>query len=178
MLLVSKYYNYFAKKYLMNNQVYLLIGGNLGDRLKLLKEARRRIERHIGKIRQESSIYETAAWGFEAENDFLNQVLVVKTDLKPLEVLDKCQEIEYKLDRVRTGSGYQSRTMDIDILFYNDEIIQNERLTIPHPKLHLRRFTLEPLVEISPEYIHPVFKRSIKKILDESKDDAEVKKVQ
>lgn len=161
----------------MNNKVYLLIGGNLGDRLKLLKEAKKRIEMYVGKILQESSIYETVAWGFEAENDFLNQVLVVKTDLKPLEVLDKCQEIEYKLDRVRTGSGYQSRTMDIDILFYDDEIIQNVRLTIPHPKLHLRRFTLEPLAEISPEYIHPVLKRSIQKILDKSTDATEVNKL-
>jgi 2-amino-4-hydroxy-6-hydroxymethyldihydropteridine diphosphokinase len=161
----------------MSNQVYLLIGGNLGNRMKLLKEARIGIEKQIGKILKESSIYETAAWGFESENDFLNQVLVVETELNPLQVLEECQRIENQLGRVRASNHYASRTMDIDILFYNDEIIQNERLTIPHPKLHLRRFTLEPLAEVSPEYIHPVLKMSIKKILDESTDATEVKKI-
>lgn len=159
----------------MSNQVYLLIGGNLGDRITLLKEARKGIERYIGKIFRESSIYETAAWGFEAENDFLNQVLLVKTGLKPIEVLDKCQEIEYTLDRVRTGTGYQSRTMDIDILFFNDEIIQEERIVIPHPKLHERRFTLEPLVEIAPEFIHPGLKKTIKQLLLDCNDKSDVK---
>jgi 2-amino-4-hydroxy-6-hydroxymethyldihydropteridine diphosphokinase len=145
--------------------------------MSLLKEARKGIARHIGKIDRESFIYETAAWGFEAENDFLNQILVVETCLKPMEVLYKCQEIENKLGREREPGHYISRTMDIDILFFNDEIIQNERLTIPHPKLHLRRFTLEPLAEVSPDYIHSVLKKSIRKILEECKDDTEVKKM-
>lgn len=160
----------------MNNRAYLLIGGNLGDRMRLLQKARQGIEEYIGKIINKSAIYETAAWGFKAENDFLNQVLIVETGLKPIDVLDKCQEIEQKLERVRTGSGYQSRTMDIDILFFNDEIIQKERLTIPHPKLHERKFTLEPLNEISPDFIHPKLNKSIQQLLSDCIDSSDVRK--
>ena len=154
------------------NQVYLLIGGNLGDRFELLKSAGKGIEKQIGDIVKESSIYETAAWGFESENDFLNQVLLVKTDLKPKQILEQCQLIEKLLGRVRQSGHYASRTMDIDILFYNDEIINEPDLTIPHPHLHKRRFTLEPLNEISPEFIHPRFKQTVRQLLSDCNDDS------
>lgn len=160
----------------MNNQIYLLIGGNLEDRKVLLEEAREGIEKYIGEIEKESSIYETAAWGFDSKNDFLNQVLVVNSDLNAHQVLEKCQEIENQLGRVRKSEQYASRTMDIDILFYNDEIIDLPELTIPHKQLHKRRFTLEPLNEISPDLIHPKFNKSIKELLSDCKDHSDVRK--
>lgn len=160
----------------MNNQVYLLIGGNLGDRKALLQKARQGIEEYIGKIIGKSSIYETAAWGFESENDFLNQVLIVDSDLNPHQVLDKCHEIEKQLGRIRNSEQYASRTMDIDILFYNDEILDEPNLIVPHPKLHERRFTLEPLNEIAPDYIHPKLKKSMQELLSDCIDHSDVKK--
>ena len=158
------------------NQVYLLIGGNLNNRFELLDKAKKGISEKIGTIAKESSIYETAPWGFESEQNFLNQVLIVFTTLTPMEVLEKCQIIENNLDRVRKEKQYTSRTMDIDILFYNDEIIHEKQLVIPHERLHQRRFTLEPLVEIAPNLLHPVLKKSLSEILKECKDNSEVKK--
>lgn len=161
----------------MGNRAYILIGGNLGDRFKLLNQARIGIEKLIGEIVKISSIYETAAWGFESENDFLNQVLLVSTDLRSIDLLKKCQEIENSLGRVRESENYASRTMDIDILFYNNEIINEPDLIVPHKHLHKRRFTLEPLAEISPEFIHPKFNKSVKELIAECKDKEEVKKI-
>ena len=161
----------------MNNKVFLLIGGNLGDRFALLDQAKMEISEQIGHIIKESSIYESAPWGFESENDFLNQVLIVTTDLKPQEVLKKCLAIENQLGRVRNSDHYTSRTMDIDILFYNDLIINEPDLIIPHPKLHERRFTLEPLNEIAGEFKHPVIKKSIQEISKNCIDKSEVKKL-
>lgn len=159
------------------NQVYLLIGGNLGDRYKLIGSAKLSITKKIGKIVKESSIYETTPWGFNSEQDFLNQVLYVSTDLSPKKVLNKCLEIEKELGRVRQSEQYSSRTIDIDILFYNDEIIHKQELIIPHERLHKRRFTLEPLVEIAPDLIHPVIKKSLFDILKECNDNSEVRKL-
>jgi 2-amino-4-hydroxy-6-hydroxymethyldihydropteridine diphosphokinase len=107
----------------MKNCVYLLIGGNLRDRFKLLDQAKSKIQKEIGKIEKESSIYETAAWGFKSENYFLNQVIIISTDFEAVEVLKICQKIENKLGRTRGSDQYASRTMDIDILFFNDGII-------------------------------------------------------
>ncbi len=159
------------------NKVYLLLGGNLGDRFNNLSNARNKIEDEIGKITKESSIYETVSWGFESENDFLNQVLIVETDYNSLQILEKCHEIENHLGRVRESEQYASRTMDIDILFYNDEIIDLPELTIPHKQLHKRRFTLEPLVEIAPEYVHPRLKKSIYQLLLECDDNSKLKRL-
>ena len=159
------------------NQVYLLTGCNLGDRHGLLERAKKIIVEKIGEIDKESSIYETAPWGFESEQDFLNQVIYVSTDLSPKEVLNKCLEIENELGRVRQSEHYSSRTIDIDILFYNDEIINEQVLIIPHERLHKRRFTLEPLVEIAPDLIHPVIKKSLSDILKECNDNSEVRRI-
>lgn len=160
------------------NQVFLLIGGNLDDRFGLLSKAKENISKEIGTILKESSIYETAPWGFESEQDFLNQVIIVSTSLSPIQVLRKCQIIEDRLGRVRQSEQYISRTMDIDILFYNDEIINTSELIIPHERLHQRRFTLEPLVEIAPNLVHPVLKKTLSEILKECTDKAEVKRLQ
>ncbi len=161
----------------MKNSIYLLIGGNLEDRRKLINLAQKEIQKEIGRIQKESSVYETAAWGFESENNFLNQVLIISTEFSPTQVLEKCLKIESQLGRIRKSGQYASRTIDIDILFYNDEIIDLLDLKIPHIQLHNRRFTLEPLVEIAPDFIHPVMKKTMKELLQDCCDHSEVKKL-
>jgi 2-amino-4-hydroxy-6-hydroxymethyldihydropteridine diphosphokinase len=143
----------------------------------LIKKAKDMIEQKIGTIEKESSVYETAPWGFESKQNFLNQVVVIRTSQLPKEVLKLCLEIEDELGRQRKSNHYESRTMDIDILFYDDDIIKENNLLIPHPKLHERRFTLEPLVEIAPDYIHPEIKKSLHAILLECKDNGVVLKL-
>lgn len=156
------------------NKVYLLLGSNLSDRALLLLNACKFIEERIGKIKKQSYVYESAPWGFVSENAFLNQVIMIKTYLKPHEILEKIKIIEKELGRVRLSKEYASRTIDIDILFYNDEIILKSDLEIPHPQLHKRKFTLVPLNEIDPKLNHPVFGKSIKTLLNECDDNSEV----
>ena len=156
----------------------LLTGGNLGDREKNLVRARELIEERTGRIERLSPVMESDAWGFEAEERFLNQVVVVDTPLEAEELLDRLQQIERELGRERekeaeTGQlsagnpvserkrRYHSRTMDIDILFYGDRIAESARLTLPHPRMHLRRFVLDPLCEIAPGTVHPVYGKTV-----------------
>jgi 2-amino-4-hydroxy-6-hydroxymethyldihydropteridine diphosphokinase len=145
----------------MLNTAVLSLGGNLGDRLENISRTMGCIEKRIGTIRQCSSIYESEAWGFETEHRFLNAVVVVETSLQPESLLQEAHEIENIMGRIRNGTGYSSRTMDIDILFFNDEIIDTQELTIPHPRLHERRFVLLPLHEIMPDKVHPGFHKNI-----------------
>lgn len=150
--------------------VVLLLGSNQGDRLFYLQKASELIEENMGELLKKSRIYESEAWGFEAETNFLNQVLIVKTKYNPMQILERIFTIEKKLQRVRSKNGYTSRTIDIDILFYGDELIDTKRLSIPHPLLQERKFTLLPLVEVLPNMIHPLFQKTIKELLDECKD--------
>jgi 2-amino-4-hydroxy-6-hydroxymethyldihydropteridine diphosphokinase len=159
------------------SQVYLLIGGNQGNRLQLLKRAKELIQNACGKIVKESSVYESEPWGFEADQNFLNQVIIVSTELGPMNILDKCQQIENELGRVRNDSGYASRTMDIDILFIDDKIIETKRLIVPHEHLHKRRFTLSPLSELSADFIHPKLNKSMIEMLKECPDQSNVIKL-
>jgi len=156
------------------NSTYLLIGGNLGNRIENLAMARSLIENELGKIIKVSSIYETAAWGITEQPDFLNQVLLIKTKFSPEKMMQLILSIENKMGRVRTQKN-ASRIIDIDILFFNDEIISNENLTIPHPEIQNRKFALIPLNEIASDLVHPVFKQSIKNLLSTSKDKLQVK---
>src|ERR1035437_442086 len=156
------------------NSTYLLIGGNLGNRIENLAMARSLIENELGKIIKASSIYETAAWGITKQPDFLNQVLLIKTKFSPEKMMQLILSIENKMGRVRTRKN-ASRIIDIDILFFNDEIISNENLTIPHPEIQNRKFALIPLNEIASDLVHPVFKQSIKNLLSTSKDKLQVK---
>jgi 2-amino-4-hydroxy-6-hydroxymethyldihydropteridine diphosphokinase len=148
------------------HQATLLIGGNLGDRLENISQTIAHIEKRIGKIERRSSIYESEAWGFETEHRFLNVALVVETALQPESLLQKAQEIENLMGRVRNGTGYASRTMDIDILFFDEAVIDTPTLTIPHPRLHQRRFALLPLHEIMPDKVHPVLHKNIGELLN------------
>jgi len=137
--------------------VYLALGTNLGDRYSHLQEARTLIAGKIGSFSAISSIYETEPWGFESENKFLNQVVAVETDLSPLEILDRTQEIERQIGRKeKTGHSYQDRLIDIDLLLYGDTVLNTGKLQLPHPLLHKRKFVLEPLNEIAPDLVHPV----------------------
>ena len=117
---------------------------------------------------ERSSAYITEPWGFEADEWFLNELLVVETDLEPDDLMDRLLEIETELGRVRHPEipGYQSRTIDLDILYYGDRVIGTEKVTIPHPLLHLREFALKPLCEVIPDFIHPVFHLSQTQLLE------------
>lgn len=156
------------------NLAYLLIGGNLGDRIENLASARSLVENKVGKIARASSIYETAAWGITEQPNFLNQVLLVETKLSAEKALQRILAIENKMGRIRTQKN-ASRIIDIDILFFNNEIIKQEDLTIPHPEIQNRKFALVPMNEIAPGMVHPIFKKSIKNLLSTSKDKLEVK---
>jgi 2-amino-4-hydroxy-6-hydroxymethyldihydropteridine diphosphokinase len=159
------------------NQVYLLIGGNLGNRFHILEQAKELICNSFGVLIKESSIYESEPWGFDADQNFLNQVVVISTEFKPIDVLDKCLDIENKLGRVRESENYSSRTMDIDILFIDDKTINIERLIVPHEHLHKRRFTLEPLNDLIPDFTHPILNKTIKQLLLDCDDNSIVDKI-
>lgn len=154
---------------------YLLLGSNMGNKKALLQEARSLLQEKAGKIIGQSSLYESEPWGFEAHEWFINQVIIIETPLRPNELLFAAQTIEERLGRVRAQTeGYVSRPIDIDILFYNNEIIESPALTVPHPLLQNRRFTLLPLAEIVPEYKHPVLNKTIEKLLAECSDTGNV----
>ena len=157
------------------NEVYLLTGGNIGDRLSYLSRAKKTIEERCGHVLQESSVYETAAWGMENQEAFLNQVLKIETLLTPDELLKSILQIEEQLGRKRELK-YGPRTIDIDILFFNDAVIDQQGLKIPHPQIQNRRFVLIPLNEIASEKIHPVFHRTVSELLAECPDLLEVNK--
>lgn len=157
--------------------VTLIFGGNQGDRKALLDKAIKEMST-IGKIEIRSSLYETAPWGFESENPFYNQIVVYNTGLTPEEVLDKCQATEKQLGRVRTGTQFTSRTMDIDILFCDSQIINTPRLTVPHPRIAQRNFVLIPLNEIMPDFVHPVLGKKISELLQESPDTLKTEMIQ
>jgi 2-amino-4-hydroxy-6-hydroxymethyldihydropteridine diphosphokinase len=157
------------------NEAYLLTGGNIGNRLNYLFKARGEIKKRCGKILKESSIYETAAWGHEEQKAFLNQVLKIETEFSPEQLLKSILEIEQDLGRKRELK-YGPRTIDIDILFFNEEIIDQHGLKIPHPQLQNRRFVLVPLNEIAAEKIHPVFNKTISQLLAECPDPLAVNK--
>jgi leucyl/phenylalanyl-tRNA--protein transferase len=156
------------------SKVTFLIGGNQGDRETLLERACKEIELRIGKMLQVSSIYETEAWGFEAEQSFLNQAVVVETDLLPEEVLRQALNIEAVLGRVRNGSGYASRTMDIDVMYIDDKCISTPSLIVPHPRIQERNFVLEPLCEIMPNFVHPILQKTMQELLEKCSDNGKV----
>lgn len=163
-------------------KVALLIGGNMGDRPALLRQATVLIQQRIGTVAAMSAVYETEPWGEfggDRPQNFLNQALVVETPLVAHSVLREAQSIESALGRVRPQANapspqsarkYHSRTMDIDLIFFwcadGDEVIDTPELTLPHPRAHLRRFVLEPLSEIIPDHRHPLLDRTVKELLE------------
>jgi 2-amino-4-hydroxy-6-hydroxymethyldihydropteridine diphosphokinase len=156
------------------NQFVILLGGNMGDRLGYLAEAKQRITQSCGSIAQESRVYESEAWGFESEHNFLNQAIVLQSQFDAFQLLQHLQAIEKSLGRQSKGGGYQSRTLDLDILFFGNHIIEKEELIIPHPRIATRKFTLLCVDELIPNFIHPVLQISIHQLLHDCNDPSKV----
>lgn len=146
--------------------VYLCLGGNVGDTQKYLDKSIAEIGRRIGAVCSQSAVYETEPWGFTAEQMFLNQVVAVRTELEPHAILLECQQIEKELGRVRHGKGYESRCIDIDIVFIDSQIIDTDDLKVPHPLMHKRLFVLNPMCDIAPDFVHPVLGKTMRELKD------------
>jgi 2-amino-4-hydroxy-6-hydroxymethyldihydropteridine diphosphokinase len=155
----------------------LLLGSNLGNRAGNLQQACLLIEDSIGPIGSVSSVYETAPWGFDSLNPFLNQCISIWSEMDPLRILEKIHVIESELGRKVRSAGYADRSMDIDILLYGDMIFTSPDLNIPHEKIKDRRFSLVPLSEILPDFVHPVFQKKISTLLSECLDDGEITRI-
>ena len=160
-----------------SENVYLLLGSNLGDRETLINDALIAIDQHVGVVFAKSSLYETAAWGKEDQPTFLNIAVGVKTMLSPLEVLEKVLEIELDLGRVRLEK-WGARLIDIDVILYGDRVVDmGEKLQVPHPQMQYRKFVLEPLNEIAAEYVHPILQLKVSEILERLNDNLSVSKL-
>ena len=158
------------------NHAYLLIGGNVGDRMGRLRLARKLLEAELGCICAVSSIYETAAWGKTDQPDFLNQALLIETELSAINLMNAILDLELRMGRVRDDK-YGPRTIDIDILFYNSDVINMHGLQIPHPEIQNRKFVLFPLLEIAPQFVHSKLNKDIETLLEECTDPLDVKKL-
>ena len=147
-------------------KIVLGFGSNLGDREEFILTAYRLLEKELGELIKKSSFIETSPWGFESDNSFINSVAEFETKKTPFEALEICNRIEKELGRERTPlhKGYQNRTIDIDILFYEDIVLDTQTLKTPHPLIQERDFVLTPLKEILPNLIHPILKKEIKDI--------------
>lgn len=155
------------------NTVFLCLGGNLGNREENLKKATQLLESNVGMTKRVSSVYETASWGNPDQPAYLNQVIEIDTMLPADKVLSQCLKIEQDLGRIRNVK-WENRLIDIDILFFNNEIINQSDLKIPHPLLEERLFVLHPLNEIAPDYVHPVSGKKISEILNACNDQLNV----
>ncbi|WP_423130392.1 2-amino-4-hydroxy-6-hydroxymethyldihydropteridine diphosphokinase [Gaoshiqia sp. Z1-71] len=159
-------------------KLFLLLGGNLGNKEQIFSTARLRLAEELGPISRSSSVYETEPWGFQSDDLFWNQVLVLDTDKSPEEALATTKIIELELGRVRKAERYSSRMIDIDLLFYDDLVYHEPKLELPHPRMIDRRFVLEPLAEVAGAMLHPVFKQSIIELLENCSDQLDVKRLE
>ncbi|GAB3179922.1 2-amino-4-hydroxy-6-hydroxymethyldihydropteridine diphosphokinase [Telluribacter humicola] len=153
--------------------IYLILGANLGDRLSTIQRAATLIGERVGAVTKGSSVYQTAPWGVEEQPAFLNKVLAVETELAPEEVLRHLLDIEHELGRIRY-ERWGARDIDIDMLYYGSLVMDSARLTLPHPRLHERRFALVPLAEIAPDFVHPVLGVDNARLLEQCSDSGEV----
>lgn len=161
----------------MVKRAFLSLGTNLGDREDNLRKAVDNINKAAGEITSSSGIYETEPWGFKNDNLFYNMVIEVITGLKPVDLLKQLLQIQVRMGRVRESEKYSSRLIDIDILLYENEIVNKPYLKIPHPLIQDRKFVLVPLCEIAPGMIHPVLKKTFAELLEECKDVSAVTKI-
>ena len=153
----------------------ILLGSDIESRKGYIDKAVAILNQEVGTLVNESSFYESEPWGFESDTIFLNKVIVLKSTLAAGEMLRTCLDIEKRLGRKRKqGKGYSSRTIDIDILYLNNRIIKEDDLIVPHPRLHERRFTLLPLTEVLPDFIHPVLKKTQRELLESCQDHSRV----
>jgi len=147
-------------------KIYLSTGSNQGERLDSLLKAAKLIDTLIGKIICFSDVFESEPWGFNAEMNFYNQVLFLETDFNPQQTIKMLLKIEKLIGRKREGTSYSSRTIDIDILFFDEIQIAGKNLVVPHPRLHERRFVLQPLSKIAPDLVHPVLRKTVSELLN------------
>ena len=148
--------------------VYLSLGSNLGDRVGYIQQATSLLSANENiNIVATSSFYETEPWEMQSDNWFANAVIQISTSLTPEELLNECQRIENQLGRVRNGNIYSDRTIDIDLIFYDNLILNNERLTIPHKFFHKRAFMLVPMLEIAEDFVHPFFGKTVESLFEE-----------
>jgi 2-amino-4-hydroxy-6-hydroxymethyldihydropteridine diphosphokinase len=158
------------------NTAYILTGGNLGDRLANLLKAEEYLRHETGNLLMSSSIYETEAWGNRKQPDFYNQVHIISTEFSAEETMEKILWIEDRMGRVRAAKN-ASRIIDIDILFFNKDVINKPGLVVPHPQISNRRFVLTPLDELSPTFVHPVLNKTISELLSACTDTLGVKRL-
>ena len=151
------------------SKVYLSIGSNKGNRSVLINKAIDEIEKKIGKIISRTSIYQSRSWGFDS-NDFYNLSLLIDTDIEPKSLLINLKKIEKSMGREDIDGSYSDRFIDIDILFYDNIIIDSEDLKIPHPKIEIRKFVLVPMLEIADDYVHPILNKTIRQLDNECDD--------
>ena len=145
---------------------YLALGTNIGNKRRNMITAAALLAERVGDVLALSGFYETEPWGFQSENTFLNAALQLDTSLSPLELLKATQEIEIEMGRTQKSNGANhDRIIDIDILLYDNLVLQTPELTLPHPLMHERLFVMEPLAEIAPNVIHPVFKKPVISLL-------------
>lgn len=158
--------------------IYISLGGDLGDPIQQQEKAIKLIEGRIGHVERRSSFFETEAWGVERNTPFINSAILVKTELDPYEVMETLLRIEREMGRIRNGERYGRRLIDLDLLYYNDLILNTAELQLPHPRSHLRRFVLEPMAEVAADHTDPFLGKSISELLDECSDKGIVKKIE
>ncbi|CAG5086307.1 2-amino-4-hydroxy-6-hydroxymethyldihydropteridine diphosphokinase [Parvicella tangerina] len=160
-------------------RVGLIIGSNLEDRLGYMEKAVSSLGLHVGKLLAKSSIYVSPPWGYESTNEYYNQVLLFDTSLEPAHLLHFCLRIEKLLGRVRKDEkeGYSDRTIDIDILYYDNLTLEEDNLIIPHPRMHQRKFCLLPLFEVNPDWVHPVYQKDLVQLIDSCTDDSDISRL-
>lgn len=171
---------YLCKNLEVMETCFVLFGSNMGDKDRIFAEACHSINNRCGRVTKVSASYESEPWGFSADEWFLNRLIVVETELEPETMLRELLDIEAELGRVRHPevNGYVSRTVDLDILYFGQRVIVTAILTVPHPRLHLRRFALLPLCEVVPELEHPVFQATQQELLQRCPDNSIVRVIE
>lgn len=161
---------------MVSDLIFISLGSNIGNKLGNITKAIHELKLLPGPIVKTSSVYVTEPWGYVDQEEFINQVIAIKTNYKPIELLDALLNIEFILGRQRTVKN-APRVIDLDILLFKDLIISESNLEIPHPRMHLRKFILVPMTEIAPNIIHPLLDQSMKELLKICKDNSSVTKL-
>jgi 2-amino-4-hydroxy-6-hydroxymethyldihydropteridine diphosphokinase len=159
------------------SKIYLILGSNIGNKQQTIEKAIVELEKRIGAIHQKSSMYATEPWGMNTNEIFINQVVALESEFLPLNILKHCLEIEKQFGRTRHSNTYENRTLDVDILFIDQMILNSKDLQIPHPRILERRFVLEPLLEICPDFVHPQLNKTIRQLYNDCADGLRVEKV-